>query len=332
MKKYLVAFYMIIVLSFGVFALSACNNQNEEKPSKINIVMPDGAPSLAMAKLMKEKPQVDGINTTYEIVNGASEISAKFANKEADAAIIPTNLAATLYNKGADIVLVSVNVKGLLYMVGTQPANSLNDLVGEVVYNIGRGATPDLTFKYILSKNKIEYVESQTPVEGKVALHYVSSGSELIPLLKNKTAKFGILGEPAVTQSTVAAQTQVLFDIQQLWNTATNTTDGIPQASLVIKRSLAEKYPNIVSELLTLVSQNNDWIKTNSSELSEILKNNGSALSINFSQAIVNRCNISATTAVDAKVFIDAYLKVLYEMNPKTIGEKMPDNNFYYGA
>ena len=162
-------------------------------------------------------------------------------------------------------------------------------------------------------------------------MHYVSSGSELIPLLKNKTAKFGILGEPAVTQSTVVAQTQVLFDIQALWNSATNTSDGIPQAALVVKRSLAEKYPNMVTELCTQIIQNNEWIKTNSGELSNILKNNGSALSINFSQAIVDRCNISMTSAKDAKASVEAYFGVLYAMNPKAIGGKIPDEGFYYG-
>lgn len=184
MKK----FFVIIIaalLALGVtLSFAACQKDGDPQTVDIKIVVPDGAPALAISKLIHDGAIYDGYNITYEVVPGATEISAKVLNGEADFAIAPTNTASILYNNNAGIKMLSASTYGNLYLVGKNAVDDLNGLIGSVVLIIGQGGTPDLTFKYILTQNGIAFVNSDTIVEGKVALRYVGGGSELIPLLK----------------------------------------------------------------------------------------------------------------------------------------------------
>lgn len=333
MKKSVIVSVLIVSLLVSVFCFTGCNP--EKNTDTINIVMPDGAPALSMAKLLQDKPVIDGLSTNYEIVAGKNNteiITAKMQNGEADVAIMPTNAAAILYNKGAKIQIVTANVFGLIYMVGKQDVTDLKDLKGKVVYSIGRGGTPELTFKYILDKAGIKYVDSDTAIEDKVALFYVNDGSELIPLLKKGDAMFGILGEPAATMACAKADCKVLFDMQQLWNTASGTTGGYPQASLVIRKNLIDSNPNFVKELIAKLTESADWIGENADKIGGIMTENGSVLGMSYTQPVIERCNIRVEKANDIKADVNTYLNVLYDFNKETVGGAMPDDNFYYAG
>lgn len=329
MKKSILVSILVVSLLFSVFCFTACNPDVDD--DTIAIFTPDGAPSLSMAKLMLDKPVIDGLKTSYEIVSGTN-IQGKVLNGEADIAIVPTNMASILYNKGVDIKAVTINSAGLLYMVGKENIENLDELKGEIVFCIGEGATPDLTFQYILNSANIEYLKGDEAVEGKVVLNYVQDGSELIPLLKSNKAKFGILGEPAVTMAIEKADCIRLFDIQQLWNDASGTTNGYPQTTLIIKTSLIESNPNFVKGFIEKLEENAEWIIENSDKVGAILKDNGSMSDMSYSKDIIEKCNICVINAKDIKTDVDTYLNVLYNFNKQTVGGRMPDIDFYYNG
>ena len=41
-------------------------------------------------------------------------------------------------------------------------------------------------------------------------------------------------------------------------------------------------------------------------------------------------CNITCITGDEMKKYMEAYLNVLYEQNPASIGGKLPGDDFYY--
>lgn len=163
----------------------------------INIYVPDGAPALAMASLMKEGATVGGRQVNVTISTGGV-VKTALLTGQADIVILPTTACANLFNQGKDIKLHSVTTWGVLYLIG-QEATSFSDLIGEVVYSIGRDDTPGKLLRKYLEHYDIQYVESQTPVEGKVAITYVEDASYVITNLKAGSVKFALLGEPAVS-------------------------------------------------------------------------------------------------------------------------------------
>ncbi|MBE6123966.1 MAG: ABC transporter substrate-binding protein [Erysipelotrichaceae bacterium] len=326
MKK-LFRFLSIFLLSLSI---GACSNN---KDKTVDVYMPDGAPALAMAKLMYEKYTTKGYTVKYHIV--ASEtITSHITNGDADIAIVPTNAAANLYNKGNKIKIVSSNTWGLLYMVGnannTTPITDLNSLKGEVVGIIGQGQVPDLVFKYILKANNIEYVASDTAIDNKVALKYFADGPSMIPLLKQKQLKYGILGEPAVSTSVANASTSIVLDIQSAWQEASGQSSSYPQASLVVKSSFLENHSDFINSMLEELETSNTWILDNIDKLNDTLKDHGSTTNISYTVEILQRCNIRLVKGIEMKTAVNAFLDSIYSIVPNSIGGQLPNDSFYY--
>ena len=320
MKKFLALLLGIMIALFAV----GC-----EDTTAIKLMAPDGAPGVVISKLVSDG-KVAGQAVEAEIVAGADAISTNVANGTADMAVMPLNLAAKLYNGGVKIKLVSVNIFGSLYMVGkTDAITDLNSLKGKVVCNIGLGGTPDLTLKYILTQKGIPFEASESAVEGKVALRYVTAASELIPLLKTDKVDFGILGEPAVTNCNKNAGTSTVLDIQAEWKKITG--ESYTQAGFVVKESLTENkaFMNILTSSL---AETKEWCEKNSSKIKETLVAKGSSLQIDYTAELIAKCNVGYVSAIEAKTDVESYFNVLMGFNAKLIGGKLPDSNFYYAA
>lgn len=330
MKKLLILILtVVLILSVTSIGFAACK---EDAPQQITVAMPDGAPALALASLMQGTTVLGDYTISYAIKDGTTIKSAVLSG-EADIALLPMNIAAALYNGGVDIKLVSANIYGLLYLVGSEDLeNGLSSLVGKVVYNVGQGGTPDYTFKKILAANSIAYEESDTTVEGKVALAYMTP-SVLVPQLKTGIIKYAVLGEPQATLAVTGSSNTVLLDLQQAWKSATaSETLGYPQVGLVVKASLLESAPELIDEFLNKIAANDEWILNNPAEAGEIIRNKGGTMPITLTEAVVEKCNIRLVNAESAKADVISYLTALKDFNAASIGGKLPDDGFYYSV
>lgn len=330
MKK-LITLLLALALSLtAVFAVGC--GYTSEKPEKDSIViaMPDGAPVLSVYQLMKDVKVLDGHAVEYKIMSGAPEIATGIAKGEVDVAVMPVNVAAKFYNKGTDIKLLSVNVFGCLYMVGKNPLeNGLETLKGKVLVNIGQGASPDITMKLILDRNGIPYEESAEPVEGKVALRYVSAAPEAIALLKAGKADYGVLGEPAASNAAQKLGASIVLDLQSVWNDLLGK-DSFTQAGVVLANSTYSDN-GLIEALLVKLRTNNAYVLTDIDNVQETLTALGSTLSGNFNENLIKRCNLKCEKASDIKVQLESYFNAVYQYDPNFIGGKLPDDGFYYG-
>lgn len=118
----------------------------------VNVVAPDGAPALAIAKFIFDNENFDTDKTFNYKVVAASNIGGAVNQGTGDIVIIPVNAASKLYkNKGYK--LVSVVTHGNLYLMSTIKIESVLELKDKTVGVIGQGLVPDLTFKSILKSN-----------------------------------------------------------------------------------------------------------------------------------------------------------------------------------
>lgn len=317
---------------FALFGATACATDNDDETDKGTIVIaaPDGAPVLSMYELLASVEELDGYKMEYTILSGSQNIGTTLLNGDADIAIMPTNVAAKLYNNGADIKLLSVNVFGILYMVGNTPfENGVEDLKGKVLLVIGQGGSPDITTKYILASNNVEYVTSETAVEGKVAIRYVSAASEVIQLLKAGSADYGVLGEPAATQAVTKIGVQIVYDMQSAWDTLSGNEDSFTQAGVVLT-SRVYNDSSFVKALIEKLTSNLSYIYENVDSVKETIVANGSSLQVDFTSAVLDRCNLDFKRASEIKTKIEAYYNAVYAYDATFIGGKLPDDGFYY--
>lgn len=304
MKKYF-AILVAIVLIVSVCALCACNND------ELTLYVPDGAPALSVANIVNNAKVGD--QDVRAVITTGEDVVAKCASGEADMAVLPTNAAVKICSERDDYQIFSVNVYGVLYIVGTEQIASIADLQGETLYSIGLGNTPEYVFKTVCNKQGISYVG-----DNAINLKYEADASTIIPQILGGNAKFALIGEPAVTQLMSKAEGQGktvynLFDLQQLWQIATDSDEmGYPQASMIVKKDLlTDKFAKILFETL---SQNTEFLKDNIARLSDIMLQKGSSLNVNYTLDLINRCNLTAISASDAKLDIERYLSAFTAM------------------
>lgn len=319
MKKGILIFVALIFVASMCFVFVGCDKNGAE--TEINIVVPDGAPALAVAPIISSL-KVDGYKINFEIVAGAPDIAAKVANGDADIAIMPTNIGAKLYNSGsADIKMVAANVYGLLYLVGTEEISSIGDLKNKKILCTGQGGTPDFVFKYILSENGVS-------AEG-MNIEYIAQGSDAIAALKQNTAQFAVLGEPAATMAKNKANASVVLDMQSEWEKLTGFR-GYPQAGTFVKSSVLQKDAAFIKQFLSAMNNNTQWIVEgeNYKAVNEALKafNSNSTFA---SADVIKRCNIRYVDAVSAKEALENYFGVMTAADSKFIGGKKPADEFY---
>lgn len=282
----------------------------------VTCYVPDGAPALAVAKIMSEG-HVGSVPTEVVVTTG-EETSAKCVSGEADLAILPTNAAVKICSTRNDYCIFSVNVYGLLYVVGNVQVESLQQLKGSVVYSIGLGNTPEFVFKKVLDSQNVAYENDSNDAE-KVNFKYETDGATIIPLVLQGKANFAVLGEPAVSNLIAKAALQNktvyrLFDLQQLWKAAVQSdVAGYPQASLVVKKSLLKG--SFAKELKNAVFANAEFLNANLENLNTLMQQHGSSLDVNYTAEIISRCNLVAVLAQDAKQDIEKYLQTFSGMN-----------------
>lgn len=317
-KAKILTIVLVIVLAATVFAFAGCNNTDTD--NSLRIAMPDGTPCLAMANLFDGNKNLAGYKLDMNVVS-ANLIGNEVLSGKADIAIMPTNAFAQLYNKGVDYQIITSNIFGVLYIIGNpETAFELSNLTGKVVSSIGKTNTPEYVFKKILDYYQIPYVESAEAVEGKVAISYVDDGSQAIQAVKTGDAQYAIVGEPAVTNAASKGLVNH-YDLQEGWSIATGGSSKYPQASLVMKSSLA-KDKKFVTALVEKLYENLEYLKDeeNLANLTSLFAEYGSATT--FPAASIANCNVDVKWAYDIKDEMKTYLG--------EFGITLKDDNCFY--
>lgn len=324
MKKFLTIILSLMLMVFGLTAVVGCKDDGD---ITIQIYCPDGAPALAISKMIYDDNQFD-TKVDYTVVS-ASNIANTILTKTADIAILPVNAASKILGDNYKIVATVTN--GNLFVVGNKDISSLSDLSGEVIGVIGQGNVPDLNFRYLLSANSVDYETSDTEVAGKVAIRYFADASNLLPLLKQNHLDFGLLPEPAVSKLlSMASNFSVELDIQAIWEGG-----SYPQAVMVAKTSLIEDNAELIEDIINEMKYNEGWAKNNAGDAVAAINSNleeGAVPSLQptISGAAIENCNIKvySTKSEEEKARIKSYWEKIKTVNSSAIGN-YTDNLFW---
>ena len=240
-----------------------------------------------------------------------------------DMAIAPLNVAYKLHNSNAKFKLASVNVFGVLYMIGKTTINEdMNNLKGKVVCLTSGGGTPEILFKHLLTKNQIEFEESDTVTDAnKVYIKYVGA-QQIIAGLKQGTVEYGVLGEPAVTKANAATGSIVVLDLQKEWKKFYGDGQFV-QAGLIVNSEKVNV--DFVNALVEKLKQNKQFLYDNADGIGNTLVSVYSETvmkGVKFNADVLDRCNIGCETAKSQKAAVSAFLTAH--------GLTAPGDDFYF--
>lgn len=136
------------------------NQTGSNQKQSYSFIMPDGAPALAVSKLMHDS---DGLSTdktiSYDVVI-AGQIRTDMIEGSADFILAPVNLASQFYKEHDQIdhyVMVAVITHGNFYIMSTEQL-TVSDLKDKQVAVPMKGAVPDWTFQMTLKKYNLQCI------------------------------------------------------------------------------------------------------------------------------------------------------------------------------
>lgn len=220
---------VLLLLLFMLF--TGCSAKTED--TKLNILVPMGAPSIAVIPVLKEATH------SVNLVSGSDPLQAALIspNPEYDIIIAPVNLGAVLINKNASQYrLWGVVTWGNLYIVGENE----DVLSSEGTFALfGENAVPQKIFDTVKGKMSINMNLSYFP----------SVNDAQAQLLTNK-ASAAMLAQPLAAATIAKAkengkELKIIANLQTLWKESTGT-ENYPQAAIFVLESSYQKNKNAI--------------------------------------------------------------------------------------
>lgn len=300
------------------------DNQEDAKHYDVNLSMLAGPTSVGAINMVEESKNGESNFTINESVDGAPDaLVPKLVSGEADLAIIPANLAATLYNKTeGKVKVLATNSLGVLYVVtkGDVEINSIEDLAnyGEEILASGKGATPEIAINKILEANGYS--------SDNLNINYLAQANEAAQKLIAGETKVAILPEPMVSSVLLKAEdAKVAIDLNELYEDAT----GYPIiSSVLVGRS--EYLDTIdVEKLLETFKNSIEKAKSNPDETATLLEKYDIMPAPVAKKAIPNLA-LEYIDGDKLKEMMSKHLEDLNNTNPQLIGGSIPEDDFYF--
>lgn len=318
LMKRIVAIITAAVMLFSLAAFAACSKKQDD--TEIRIAALKGPTGMGMVKLADKQNYP---NYTVSIEASPDALNPRIISGEVDVAAVPVNLASVLYNKlDGDISVLAVSTLGVLYVVEAgSEVNSVADLAGKTVYATGQGATPEYILNYLLDKNG---------VAGSVEVNYVGEHAALATMLADGSAEIGMLPEPNVT-STLAGNDnlRIALNLTEEWNKVCSTE--LVQGVVIARKSFVNEHPEAIEQFLREYEKSSAFVNENIDEAAKLIVDAGILGNVEIAKKAIPNCNISFSKGEAMHKAVEGMLAVLFEANPKSIGGKLPDKDFYYG-
>ncbi len=299
----------------------------KKEAAKVNVGALKGPTTIGLLKLMEKAENGESENEyTFQMAVTADELTAQLVKGDLDIALIPANLAAVLYQKTqGGICVIDINTLGVLYLVsGSDKLQSIADLRGNTIYLTGKGTTPDYVLQYLLAQHGLSLTD--------VNLEYRTEATEVAAMLASDPDSIGLLPQPFATIA--CTQNESLEEIISLtdeWDKLQGENLGsmVTGVTVVSKEFLEENEP-AVQIFLKEHKESCSYTETNLEETAALCVKQEIIPKQPIAVNAIPRCNIVCITGEPMKQALEGYLQVLYDQNPKTVGEKLPETDFYY--
>lgn len=291
-----------------------------------------GPTTMGLVKLIKDQQALgDKAAMQFTMVTAADELLASMAKKELDIILIPANVASIFNTKGVGISVIDINTLGVLYLVSSDTSiTSVEDLKGKTIALTGKGNTPDYVLQYLLSEHGLSTDD--------VTLEYKSEATEVAAYLAETEGAIGLLPQPFVTSALMQNdKLSVVMDMTEQWDLAQKdeeTPSRLVTGVTVVRNEFLDEHPAAVENFLLAHAASTDFTNTNVDEAAAIIEELGIVGKAAIAKKAIPNCNIVCLTGDEMKAALSGYLKVLYDLNPASVGgeNNLPDNKFYYGT
>ena len=313
-----------ILLVLCLLFAAGCTKQEQNGPVRIGTLK--GATSIGLLSLMeKNEAGESDTDLIFEVFVAIDELTAKIAGGEIDIATVPANMASILYSRtNGEITVININTLGVLYILSARnDISSVADLKGKTLYLSGKGTVPDLTLQYLLAQNnmsmsdlKVEYKSEQTEAAAALA-----ADSNAVALLPQPFAAAVMKNNSSV---------KINLDLSKEWEKTEGAGSPVTGVTVVRNQFLKDN-PEAVKKFLAEHQASAEFAQSNPKEAAALAVKFGIIDNESVAEDAIPLCStVCISDNAQMKELLGSYLKVLYEMNPETVGGSLPEDSFYY--
>jgi NitT/TauT family transport system substrate-binding protein len=308
MKKMLL-FLGVLCLIPG---LIGCNTETTEPEVVLSVMVPSGSPALAQIYL-----ENDPLHYDVDVVNGSDPLVAAFAAKTHDVIFAPTNLGAKLYNSGGSTYRFGGTVVwGNYYLVGKgHDLFDLDSMAGKSIIVFGQNQTSDIILRYLLSENDIT-----------ASLTYVDSVATATAQFLADPSLIILTAEPSL--STLAANVTDIqvIDLQDEYSEITGS-DSYPQAGFFFREDLDSVSAAAFFEDL---SASVESVNTDPQEAANVAVSLEYPFSASVLVSAIPNSHLDSVSAQDSRTALEVYFTMILGLNGALVGNRLPDDDFYF--
>lgn len=327
MKNFIYGFITLLLLTSNTLIAG-------EKLDKIVISGPFASVSHPILHMIETNALSDVADKIeFKVWKNPDELRAMAIKGDVDFLALPTNTAAILNNKGVDIKLLNVSVWGILGMISRDNTlKSLKDFKGKKIAVPFRADMPDIVFKQLLKK---EGLDPKKDFE----LVYVASPVDAMQMLIMRRIDHALLAEPAISMalrktksfpvSIVAPELYRSVDLQEEWGKIFGTNGDIPEAGVAVMGRM--KNEHVIKRFQEEYAKSLAWYKANQKEAGKLVVKTLDMLNQDGVTDSISHVRFKNISAADAKKDLEFFFNILKEEDPKSIGDKLPKDSFYYG-
>lgn len=286
-----------------------------------------GPTSLGLLSLMDLAENGETSNDyEFQMATAADELLPLMIKGDMDIALVPANVASTLYSKTeGGISVIDINTLSVLYMIsGDTSIENVADLKDRTIYLTGKGTTPDYCLQYILSENGMSTEDC--------TLEYKSEATEVAAVLAENPDAVGLLPQPFVTAACAQNEAlSVILDMNEEWNKVQGEGgSSLVTGVTVVRNAFLEENPEAVEAFLEEHAASAEAANSDTERVAALAVNAEIIAKEPIALKAIPKCNIVCVTGEEMKQALSGYLEVLYEMEPSSVGDALPEEDFYF--
>ena len=293
----------------------------------VRIAALKGPTGMGLVNLMSDQDNGTTQNDySFSLSGSPDDIVAQLSSGEVDIAALPTNLAAVLYQKTSQsIQVLAINTLGVLYILEKgDTIHSLADLSGRELLATGQGSVPEYVLNDLLAQSNLT-----EPVQ----IIYKAEHAELATLAAAGKADLVMLPEPFVT--TVLSKNpdyRIALDLTSEWQKIHKDTAGseLAMGCLVVTKTFAEAHPDAVKSFLAEYKTSTEQVNADPKAAGKLVAQYQIMSDASLAAKAIPNCHIVMIQGTQMKSILAPFFQILLDANPKSVGGKVPDSNFYW--
>lgn len=256
------------------------------------------------------------------------QLKSLIISKQVHFTAAASQVAAKLYNKGLPLKLLNISIWGDYWLMSNDPkVKTLHDLKGKEIGIPFRSGTPTTVMKLLTQKMGMD-------LDKDFNIKYLPNFGTALQEISSGTVANGFLTEPQASIAVIKTKDKKnrvykAVDLTKLWGELYNTEPRVARAGMVVLPEIVTD-KEVIAKFQAAYKNAIIWCNKHPKEAGILAEKYIPGFKAQAVTMSLKTGTVQFENAQDARASIEKFYAVLMQQNPKTIGGKLPDNNFYY--